>query len=36
MHAIAQKYRIRLKTLNKMNSKEREYIPEVGERLHLR
>lgn len=36
MHAISQKYAIRLKNLYKMNRKDGEYIPEVGDRLRLR
>ncbi len=37
MHSIAQKYGIRLKNLYKMNRKDaEEYLPEVGDRLHLR
>ena len=36
MHAISQKYGIRLKNLYKMNRKDGEYIPEVGDRLRLR
>lgn len=36
MHGIAQKYGIRLKNLYKMNRKDAEYVPEVGDRLRLR
>lgn len=36
MHTIAQRYGIRLKNLYKMNRKDGEYIPEVGDRLRLR
>ena len=36
MHGISQKYGIRLKNLYKMNRKDTEYIPEVGDRLRLR
>lgn len=36
MHAISQKYGIRLKNLYKMNRKEADYVPEVGDRLRLR
>lgn len=36
MHTISQKYGIRLKNLYKMNRKDSEYIPEVGDRLRLR
>lgn len=36
MHTISQKYGIRLKNLYKMNRKDTEYIPEVGDRLRLR
>ena len=36
MHGISQKYGIRLKNLYKMNRKDGEYIPEVGDRLRLR
>ena len=36
MHAISQKYGIRLKNLYKMNRKDGENIPEVGDRLRLR
>lgn len=36
MHTISQKYGIRLKNLYKMNRKDGEYIPEVGDRLRLR
>ena len=31
-----QKYGIRLKNLYKMNRKDAEYVPEVGDRLRLR
>ena len=33
MHSISQKYGIRLKNLYKMNRKDAEYVPEVGDRL---
>ena len=36
MHSIAQKFGIRLKQLYKMNKKNAEYIPEVGDILRLR
>lgn len=36
MHSISQKYGIRLKNLYKMNGKDGDYIPEVGDRLRLR
>ncbi len=36
MHSISQKYGIRLKNLYKMNRKDSDYIPEVGDRLRLR
>ena len=36
MHTIAQKYGIRLKNLYKMNRKQSDYVPEVGDRLRLR
>ena len=36
MHSISQKYGIRLKNLYKMNRKDGEYVPEVGDRLRLR
>ena len=36
MHIIAQKYGIRLKNLYKMNRKQSDYVPEVGDRLRLR
>lgn len=36
MHSISQKYAIRLPNLYKMNRKEGDYIPEVGDRLRLR
>lgn len=36
MHAIAQRYGIRLKNLYKMNKKDADYVPEVGDRLRLR
>lgn len=36
MHTISQKYGIRLKNLYKMNRKEPDYVPEVGDRLRLR
>ncbi len=36
MHSISQKYGIRLKNLYKMNRKDGDYIPLVGDRLRLR
>ncbi|WP_455590448.1 glucosaminidase domain-containing protein [Bacteroides sp.] len=36
MHGISQKYAIRLKNLYKMNRKDGDYVPEVGDRLRLR
>ncbi len=36
MHTISQRYGIRLKNLYKMNRKDAEYVPEVGDRLRLR
>jgi LysM repeat protein len=36
MHTISQMFGIRLKNLYKMNRKEGEYVPEVGDRLRLR
>lgn len=36
MHTISQRYAIRLKNLYKMNRKEGDYVPEVGDRLRLR
>lgn len=36
MHGIAQMYGIRLKNLYKMNKKDPDYIPEIGQRLRLR
>lgn len=36
MHTIAQKYAIRLSNLYKMNRKDYEYIPQIGDRLRLR
>ena len=35
MHTISQKYAIRLKNLYKMNKKDGDYIPEVGDILRL-
>ena len=35
MHGISQKYGIRLKNLYKMNRKDGEYVPEIGDRLRL-
>ena len=35
MHSISQKFGIQLKYLYKMNRKDGEYIPEVGDRLRL-
>ncbi len=36
MHGISQRYGIRLKNLYKMNKKDGDYVPEVGDRLRLR
>jgi len=36
MHGIAQMYGIRLENLYKMNRKDPDYIPEIGQRLRLR
>jgi LysM repeat protein len=36
MHSISQIYGIRLKNLYKMNRKDPDYIPEIGQRLRLR
>ena len=36
MHGISQKYGIRLKNLYKMNRKDGENVPEIGDRLRLR
>lgn len=36
MHSIAQKYGIQIKSLYKMNKKDKDYIPEEGEVLKLR
>lgn len=36
MHSISQKFGIRLKNLYKMNKKNGEYVPEVGDVLKLR
>ena len=36
MHSISQKYGIRLRNLYKMNRKDADYVPEVGDRLRLR
>lgn len=36
MHEISQKYGIRLKNLYKMNRKDGDYVPEIGDRLRLR
>ena len=36
MHTISQKFGIRLKNLYKMNRKDEEYVPEVGDRMRLR
>ena len=36
MHSISQMYGIRLKNLYKMNKKDAEYVPEIGNRLRLR
>ena len=36
MHSISQKFGIRLKNLYKMNRKDAEYVPEVGDTLKFR
>lgn len=36
MHSIAQKFGIRLKNLYKMNKRDADYVPEVGDVLKLR
>lgn len=36
MHSIAQKYGIQIKSLYKMNKKQKDYIPEEGDVLKLR
>ncbi|WP_297596341.1 glucosaminidase domain-containing protein [Parabacteroides sp.] len=36
MHSIAQKYGIQIKSLYKMNKKDKDYIPEEGDVLKLR
>jgi hypothetical protein len=36
MHSISQMYGIRLKNLYKMNRKDSDYIPEIGQELRLR
>ena len=36
MHSISQMYGIQLKNLYKMNKKDPDYIPEIGQRLRLR
>ena len=36
MHTISQKYGIRLKNLYKMNRKDHDYVPQIGDRLRLR
>ncbi len=36
MHTISQKYGVKLKNLYKMNRKDGDYIPNVGDRLRLR
>ncbi len=36
MHLISQKYGIQLKSLYKMNRKDGDYVPEIGDRLRLR
>ena len=36
MHAISQKFGIKLKSLYKMNRKKADYVPEVGDPLRLR
>ena len=36
MHSISQKYAIRLKNLYKLNRKDGDYIPQIGDILRLR
>ncbi|WP_289201314.1 glucosaminidase domain-containing protein [Parabacteroides goldsteinii] len=36
MHSIAQKYGIQIKSLYKMNKKDKDYVPEEGDALKLR
>lgn len=36
MHSISQRYGIKLKYLYRMNNKDGDYVPEVGDRLRLR
>lgn len=36
MHTISQQFGIRLKNLYKMNRKDTDYVPEIGDRLRLR
>jgi LysM repeat protein len=36
MHSISQRYGIRLKSLYKMNKKDGDYVPEIGDRLRVR
>ena len=36
MHSIAQKYGIQIKSLSKMNKKDKDYVPEEGDVLKLR
>jgi hypothetical protein len=36
MHSISQRYGIRLKYLYKMNKKDGDYVPEIGDRLRVR
>jgi LysM repeat protein len=36
MHSISQKFGIQLKNLYKMNRKDGEYVPEIGDELRLR
>ena len=36
MHSIAQKYGIQIKSLYKMNKKDKDYVPEEGDVLKLR
>jgi len=36
MHSIAQMYGIQIKSLYKMNKKDKDYIPEEGDVLKLR
>jgi len=36
MHSISQKFGIRLKNLYKLNVKDGEYVPEIGDMIWLR